>query len=967
MRKHLLNSLCTVATLLLQYVATAQNITTIAGYGTIRRDTVAATSGFVKPTSVVADAAGNLFITDISHHIVRKVSAATGIMVTIAGTDTAGFSGDGGPATASLLNTPISVAVDAAGNVYICDAGNYRIRMINTAGTISTIAGNGSTTYNGEGLAATAANMGPSSIAINTAGDIYFTDNYNERVRKISGGVVTTVAGAGVSGFSGDGGSALLATMSYPESIALSVTGDVFFYDHLNERIRKINVSGTITTIAGNGTTYPISLGVPATSTGIFMNGSGNLICVDDTGNVYISQSYTICKINSTGLLNGYLGFGTVGGFAADGGPATAAAFFLPAGIAIDGSHNMYIAESGSYLVRKVSTAGILSTVAGNNMPFYTGDNGKLSNTRVRPLDLAKDTAGNIYFSDIDFPIMRKITPAGTITRYAGKPGTTALGGDGGPALEADLPNRNNIATDRFGNVFITQTNDHTVRKINAAGVISRFAGTGSAGYTGDHVAATSTKLNYPSYLTTDTAGNVYILDKGNNRIRKVDVSGTITTYAGNGTLGTAGDGGPATAAQLNNPNNIKMDKQGNLYIMDYMKIRKVDAAGIITTIAGDGTYGHSPATVPAVSAQIGNPLYLFLDDSDNVYFTEIDYSQVKKINAAGYIQVVAGLPATCGFSGDGGPALAATFCQPGMCIFDNHHNLYISDGFRLRFVCSNDSVFSSVTITVAADTLCPGQLAVFTATAVNPGSTATYQWQENGVDIAGATSTIFSSGALTDLDAITCTISSTNPAPCASSGIVISNTIVMHILPAAPTPSAVAVVASPGSVSFAGQTITYTASYIGAGSSPSFQWYKGGIGIPGATSNPYVTNTVANGDNISVTVHTSNLCATPDSASGSIITGAGINNINVGGAMIELLPNPNNGSFTIKGEFDGEEDVILEITNTIGALIYTEPIQVINGMIEKKIRLPLATAKGIYFARLQTQHSVQTRRFLIE
>ncbi len=366
-----------------------------------------------------------------------------------------------------------------------------------------------------------------------------------------SAGILQNIAGSGSYGFSGDGGPATDATFTAPCGIALDGAGNVYFSDIDNEVIRKVTAAtGIINTIGGNDTA----------------------------------------------------------GFRGDAGPATAAEISSPEGLAFDALGNLYIADLSNNRVREMS-GGNITTFVGMNGLFgegYPGTNSQLS----IPENLATDAAGNVYIADFFNNRVRMLNVStGALTTIAGT-GISGYGdgfsGDGGPAIAATLQYPSSVAVDASGNVYITDQENQRVRKVTAAsGVITTIAGIGTAGYLGNDVAATVAELNYPTGVAVDAAGNVYICDNNNQLIRKINTSGIIISVAGTGVAGYSGDGGPATAAQINYPGDVAVDAVGNIYIADAgnSRVRKVDTTGTITTIAGTGTAGYSGDGGPAVVA----------------------------------------------------------------------------------------------------------------------------------------------------------------------------------------------------------------------------------------------------------------------------------------------------------------------------------------------------------------------------
>jgi len=329
-------------------------------------------------------------------------------------------------------------------------------------------------------------------------------------------------------------------------------------------------------------------------------------------------------------------GQGGVAGFAGDGGPATAAKFNLPRGIAKDGLGNIYVADTENQRIRKIDNSGIISTVAGTGTAGYNGDGIPATAAQLYgPYCFVFDKTDNILIGDIGNNRVRKISTSGIITTIAGT-GTAGYSGDGGPATAAQINWPDNIAFDKAGNIYIADARNSCIRKINASGIISTVAGTcGAAGYSGDGGTATAAKFSYNTDgIALDSSDNLYIADTKNHRIRKVDTSGIVTTVAGTGTAGYNGDGIAATSAQLNNPYNMRFDSAGNLYIADQFnhRIRKVDTSGIITTFAGNGTQGFSGDGGEATAAQLYHPAGILEDSAGNILIIDFTNNCIRKV-----------------------------------------------------------------------------------------------------------------------------------------------------------------------------------------------------------------------------------------------------------------------------------------------------------------------------------------------
>ncbi|MGZ3866599.1 MAG: NHL repeat-containing protein [Bacteroidia bacterium] len=289
------------------------------------------------------------------------------------------------------------------------------------------------------------------------------------------------------------------------------------------------------------------------------------------------------------------------------------------------------------------------------------------------------------------------LASAQAISTIAGN-GVSGYGGDNGPVAAAEFNHPIGIAFDNQGNAYIADANNNRVRKINAEGIISTFAGDSKAGYSGDGGPATQARLNYPSGVACDDAGNVYVADMENSVIRKIDKNGIITTVAGNGTAGFSGDKKAATAAELNDPSSVTVDNEGNLYIADYgnNRIRKVNKKGIIYTIAGTGKPGFAGDKGQAISAELNSPASVVYDKNGNLFIADVNNNCVRKISRNGYITTIAGGKGQ-EYSGDGGPAIDAGMYWPESLALDNEGNLYVADAgnFVVRKIDSKGLIWT--------------------------------------------------------------------------------------------------------------------------------------------------------------------------------------------------------------------------------------------------------------------------------
>jgi sugar lactone lactonase YvrE len=639
-------------------------ITTYAGGGPILgRQAITQAIGY--PASAVPDGAGGFYFSSSSQQRIYRV-APDGTLTASAGTGIPGFSGDGGPATSAQLHCPAALALDGSGNLFIVDSWNYRVREITPDGMIHTVAGNGLQGFGGDGGPAISAQLyGPAGVAVDAFGDLFISDWGNHRVREVTpDSVIRTVAGNGTYGFSGDGGPATSAQLNYPTGLAVDGSGNLFISDPGNHRVRKVNTEGLISTVAGNGQFGYSGDGGSATSAqlspgGIAVDGSGNLFIVDSGNN-------RIRKITPDGVIRTVAGNGQLG-FGGDGDPATSARLW-PTSVAVDESGNLFIAESLNNRVRKVTPDGVIRTVAGNGTDSFGGDGGPATAAQLSsPEGLAVDVAGNLFIVDTGNFRVRKVTPDGVIRTVAGN-GTDGFSEEGVQATSSPLmPSR--IAADRSGNIFIADTWVFIVRKVTPDGVIRTVAG-GMRAFSDDETG-----------VAVDESGNLFIANYGDRRVYKVTPDGASRTVAGTGESRFSGDDGPAASAQLAHPRDVAVDGSGNIFIVDAdydnNRVRKVTPDGVIRTVAGGGRESSGDGG-PATSAQLSTG-GVAVDGAGNLFISDPGNHRVRKVTTEGLISTVVG-NGQFGYSGDGGSATAAQLGYPGGLAVDGAGNLFISD-----------------------------------------------------------------------------------------------------------------------------------------------------------------------------------------------------------------------------------------------------------------------------------------------
>jgi putative addiction module component (TIGR02574 family) len=629
------------------------------------------------------DTNGNLFIADYGNHVVRKVGT-NGVATIIAGTGSASFSGDGGAATNAGLFFPMTVIVDSAGNLFIADSFNNRIRKVDTNGVISTVAGNGSTPSFGSpvgdnGAATNAEINTPEGICLDTNGNLFIADTVDQRIRKVAtNGIITTVAGNGTAGYGPDNFTPTSSELNNPTSVTMDSSNNLYIADSANSRIRKVNTF--ITTVADTGTAGYSGDGGAATSAkinnplGVALDAAARNLFIVDNGN------YRVRKMTNN-IITTVAGSGT-NGYSGDGGLATNANLSFVQNVSVDMIGNLFIADAGNNLIRKLGTNGIISTVAGrilNDGDFATNA------TLYFAYGTAFDTNGNLYIADANNNRIRKVDTNGIISTVAGD-GIAAYSGDGGVATNASLNHPYSIAPDTLGNLFIADRNNFRIRKVDTNGNISTVAGTGSAGFSGDGGAATNAKISSVSSIAVDAVGNCFMADAANERIRKVDASGNISTMAGTGSFGFSGDGGAATNATFINPSSVALDSAGNFYIVDggNARIRKINTNGIISTVAGNGSHAYSGDGGAATNASFVNPIAVTVDSVGNIFISDSFNMVVRKVGTNGIIITVAG-NGVQGFAGDGGAASNARLSAPRGLAADSLGNVFISDAENNR------------------------------------------------------------------------------------------------------------------------------------------------------------------------------------------------------------------------------------------------------------------------------------------
>ena len=820
-------------------------ITTVAGIGTFTGYYRQATQAEIQLMGSPAyDQSGNLYIPEPGRHRVSRVRP-DGIIEPFAGTGIGSFIGGrpdvsaSGPATEMALNFPRGVTTDSSGYVYFTDFDSRLHRVDTRTGIITTIAGNGTAGFSGDGGPAVRAQLTDSThITGDGSGTLFFIDFDDAagfgRIRKITpDGTISTVAGVGPSGFSGDGGPATQAQFNliYGDrgSLTLDSNGNLFVADPGNSRIRRIDGrTGIITTARYH----------ESASEWVYL-------AADRSGNIYFNEDLQILKMGPTGQI-----VATYGMLASSSGPPSDfndgtpinSATFQVHGLAIDPSGNIVYMEVNRVRRLNLST-GLLETLAGTGWGII-GDNGPAiaSTLAVSNEGVAFLPSGELLIGDGGHTVVRKLNGNGDISVFA-------KGYD--PRIQPNFSGMTvAITPDGAGNIYLTDT--WSIFRIAANGTVNLIAGRNRVlGYSGDGGPATDALLCQPWDVALDGAGNIFIADTNNNRIRRVDArTGIITTVAGSGPVNGlehyeenghgsySGDGGPALQACLNTPYGVTVDSKGNLFIADAgsRRIRKVDTNGIISTFV---------ANVYVTK--------LVFDKAGNLYGATD--GAIFRFDSEGRSTQIAGRWPP-GFSGDGGPALQAQARASGQSTgiaIDAEGNIFFLDNgnYRVRAIRYGALLAPpAITTPPASARVTAGQPAVF-AVAVTGFPTPSFQWKKNEVNIPGATDAIYTVASAQISDASNYSVVITNVMGSTTSGFAKLSVVSEPTPPSIAAPPAIQTVA-------AGGTATFT--ILVNGIAPlNYQWSKGGVTIAGATTATLTFNNVQVGDAGSYSVSVSN------------------------------------------------------------------------------------------------------------
>ena len=541
---------------------------------------------------------------------------------------------DDGPAVEAFLNSPEGVAVDSQGVVYIADRLNALVRRIDPNTGVITTVA-GSATAPGTGNLATELFIDPVRVAVSPDGTLHFCTT-NQVYRLTSDGVAEIIAGVRGSGDPGDGGPAIEARFGIISGFAFGPDGSYYLADSFRHVVRRVGLDGVITLFAGTGER----------------------------------------------------------GFGGDDGPATGAQVSSPTNIDLDTAGNLYIVDRGNHRIRRVAPDGTISTILGNGTFSTFGLDGPAVDGGVaNPLAVAAGPGGDVFVAN--FSEIFKIDGAGVFTRIGGA-GRSVLG-DGEPLNRASFRGVLALVAPADGTLLIVDNGYHRIRRAGTDGIVSTIAGTDH--FVGDGGPATQAQLFEPQGIDLDSQGNLYIADAENDAIRRVSPDGAITTIAGGVTSGLVGDGGPAIEANLIGAVDVAIHPGGEVYLIDGRRlVRRVNAAGVITTVAGGAAFGTKGEGVPATAVAFNTPRHISFDSAGNLYVTDLFAYTVQRVDTNGIITTVAG-NGTRGSSGDGGQATEAQLQNPVAAVMGPDGALYIAEGLRIRKVASDGIISTLITL----------------------------------------------------------------------------------------------------------------------------------------------------------------------------------------------------------------------------------------------------------------------------
>lgn len=788
----------------------------------------------------------------------------------------------------------------------------------------------------------------------------------------INAQIIRTVAGIHAAGYTGDGGLAVSAEMNTTNGVATDTKGNFYFSDVVNHTVRKVTINGTISTYAG---------------------------------------------------IPGHMGF------TGDGGPAINALLFMPSGLAIDNIGNLYIADNGNSVIRKVDTTGKISTVAGTGSWGFSGDGGAAIHAKINGgFAVVIDRNNNLLIADGNTRI-RKVNTSGIITTIAGT-GAYGYSGDGGYATSAAMAGTQGIAVDTFNNIYVSESGNNIIRKISTSGIITTFAGNHFSGYNGDHIQATSAKVNGPRGIAVDKkTNNIIFADQYNNRIRQIDSTGIITTIAGFGISGSYGDGGRPTNAMVSTPTDVKFNNNGNLFIADAgnYEIREILYPNTHVTLSTsdtictgtsvtfsmstlntyyntnfqwrlNGTNVSTDTTYTSSSLLNGDVVNCLVFDTHSGFVIDSGNQTVMIVNQ--YITPSITITPTPGDTVCHGTTVLYTSAfynagtAPTIKWLVNSTVIHIGDS--LSYIPTNgDSIKTDIrsnarcilvdtalsnsihmmvkptiipTISITStlgDTICNGTSVIYNASFTNGGLAPRFKWFIDTTVIDTGSTYIFipSNG-----DSVKCNILSN--ATCVTPDSIASNKIRMTVNPFV-VPSVTATL-SPDTIITAGATDTLTANVVNGGNSPLYQWTVNRINVPGETNSIFITTALSRGDTVLCKITSNATCILDTYAiSNYFVVAPGVyaNQISNISGYVSIVPNPNNGDFTLIGSVNNFEnkEINYVITDIVGQKVIEGKTDVQNGKFKTHINLQNNIPNGIYLFRINMPDFNYGQKFVIK
>ncbi len=637
-------------------------VSTLAGAAPAPTPASALDSAFPQIDSLTLDSGGNAFFA--AENCVYRLSP-DGIVTLVAGTARPGYSGDGGPAVAAQLFNPNGLATDSLGNLFIADTGNARVRRVSPTGIITTIAGTGTPGSSGNNGPAVDSKIIPRSLAVDSADNLYIGDISGNTLRKVGrSGIIT-------AGYS---------LPIRPWAIAFDSSGNLLIAE--GDGLSTLSPGGILTAIA------------PHDGVGCFLSYSPDAFCpvavaAERNGSMVVVSSLanTVVRISSSWVRTVLTGGGQPG-YSGDDGPPAKARINRPAALAVNEKGNILIGDTLNGRIRIIA-GNTIATLAGGGKPGNSPDRAPATSAPLRsPAGVAVDDSGNVYIADTANNRVRKVSATGLVTTVAGT-GVAGYSGDGGPAIDAQLNSPEGVAVDNSGHIWIADTRNGRIRLVTIGGNILTPAGgeppACTPGYIGDHrcdLPQPAESLPRVTTVAVDTSSNYYFRFEG--RIRKVTPSGVVSAVAGNGVTGYSGDDGPALLAQVSDIGGFAFDSLGQLLIADAAssRIRKVQSNGFIVAVAGNGSRGCSGDGGPALQAQLARPVSLAVDKSGNIFIADSACNRIRMVSTSGIITTVAGTNTTSTLAhyGDGGFALSANLAAPTAIAFDSAGSLLVAD-----------------------------------------------------------------------------------------------------------------------------------------------------------------------------------------------------------------------------------------------------------------------------------------------